>query len=303
MRHLPAISALTAVAALVGCGAEPLLPNDAPLPDRLSGLPFEDDPDTLPYTPIWPLWSNGLAKRRWVHVPAGKRVDTEDRVWDWPVGSLLFKEFSWEGAPVETRVLRRDDAGWDFATYVWDGDDAVRLEPEARVELEDPEHTVPSRYECRICHEPAGGPIGLRARQLAPDDLEQLNTRFRPDVEHVPIDGHDGPTTEVLGYFVGNCVHCHDGRRSKQTAFDLRPDVALENILGVETESPLLPRGMRVEPGSAENSSLWLALARSDTLDISAMPPAGVQQVDIEAVDLVGDWIDAMDPLPEEPPE
>ena len=277
--------------------AAPLLADDAPLPDRLSELPFESARRTVPYAPTWPLWSNGLEKRRWLYTPGRDPIDTEDRVWDWPVGSLLFKEFAWDGGLVETRVMRREADDWDYATYVWDGDDAWRLPAAERVELDAPAHTIPSRYECRLCHEPAGGPIGLRPRQLSQADLDVFGDRFSPAVEPVPITGHDATTTDVLGYFIGNCVHCHDGRRSKQTAFDLRPDAALDNLIGVETRSPLLPGGVRVQPGSAEESQLFLALLQSESGDVSAMPPAGVDRVDEAAVDLFREWIDGLDPL------
>ena len=44
-----------------------------------------------------------------------------------PAGTRLWKEFSVDGRPVETRVITRDAEGrWAYASYVWQGDDAVR---------------------------------------------------------------------------------------------------------------------------------------------------------------------------------
>ena len=78
----------------------------------------------MAYEPVWPLWSNGSAKQRYLVLPKGVRVDTTDpERWRYPVGTLLFKTFSFEfdGAsrPVETRLMRRSVDGWDFATYLW----------------------------------------------------------------------------------------------------------------------------------------------------------------------------------------
>ena len=58
-----------------------------------------------PFAPQYPLWTDGATKRRWIHLPAGTTIDaTNSRQWEFPVGTRLWKEFSFAGRPVETRV-------------------------------------------------------------------------------------------------------------------------------------------------------------------------------------------------------
>ena len=89
-----------------------------------------------PFSPQYPLWTDGAAKRRWVYLPAGTTIDASNpRQWEFPVGTRFWKEFSFAGRRVETRVLwKTSDAGWLAGSYVWnkDGTDAVLAERRRR---------------------------------------------------------------------------------------------------------------------------------------------------------------------------
>src|SRR5205814_7486285 len=64
------------------------------------------DPANRAYAPAVPLWSDGAQKRRWIFLPAGTRIDSSDMdEWRFPVGTRLWKEFSFGGRHVETRLL------------------------------------------------------------------------------------------------------------------------------------------------------------------------------------------------------
>ena len=98
------------------------------LPPLLSQSGFTDG-DLLPFSPQYPLWSDGTSKRRWISLPQGSRIDGSDKdAWLFPVGTRFFKEFALEGSPVETRVIERVADGWEFGVYVWraDGSDAKK---------------------------------------------------------------------------------------------------------------------------------------------------------------------------------
>src|SRR5512138_3923951 len=97
----------------------------APLPEHLRdtglyarGSTEEIAAGVLPFSPQYPLWSDGAEKRRWIRLPPGTCIDARapDR-WVFPVGTRLWKEFSL-GRRLETRMLERTRDGWRFATYV-----------------------------------------------------------------------------------------------------------------------------------------------------------------------------------------
>lgn len=200
-------------------------------------------PDVLPYTPQYPLWSDGAAKRRWIRLPPGTAIDASDPdAWVFPIGTRLWKEFSFERR-VETRYMERTgDGKWLFAAYAWtpDGADALlvperglRAAAESRPGLP---HDIPSVYDCRACHE--GGPtavLGFSSLQLSPDrdplaahaerpgpgevDLPALVARGlvrglpRALLDRPPrIDAPTGRARAALGYLHANCGICHDSR-------------------------------------------------------------------------------------------
>lgn len=292
------------------------------LPETLSrvGLyPMLDDRSAWhararPFEPHYPLFSNGSTKQRFIVLPEGGAVDTQQAVWRFPEGTLFFKTFSFEDTPsgarpVETRVLRATADGFAFAAYLWnaDGTDADllagRRPTKVRVEHagEAFDHEVPSTLECRTCHE-THDPMVLGFSEL------QLNTTLdgeqETELERLAEEGvlsaaprrpraipEDDPTAHaVLGYLEGNCTNCHDGGNGDNSGFDLRYEVAFQNLIGVKTTSELLS-GVRVTPGAPEESVAYLALTRDAELVPQFMPPLGVQRRDEAALSLVEDWI------------
>lgn len=199
-------------------------------------------PGVLPYSPQYPLWSDGAAKRRWIQIPRGTTIDARDPdSWVFPVGTRVWKEFGAE-RPRETRLIVRAASGWLYATYRWttDGADAVLVPEGGAVEV-DPswpggQYVFPSRLDCLSCHEGRSTPIlGFSALQLSPDrdpaavhgeaaipdglDLATLTRRRL--IRGLPRDWAAHPprivaSTEVeraaLGYLHGNCGQCHNAR-------------------------------------------------------------------------------------------
>jgi len=264
------------------------------LPETLSELglypamPSRDasHPRAIAYTPRYPLWSNGSEKERFVVLPEGETIDMSAEEPVFPEGTLLFKTFAYDGAAIETRVLRLEGGEWIYAVYQWSGDDATRLDLRAPVPLEDPLHEIPSRLDCVGCHESDPNPaLGFDALQLA-DQLDAL------PVEGATPRSLDEEPEAVLGYFVGNCVHCHNGVAGPNNGFDLRPEVAVSNLVGVETMASGVPRGLRVAPGDPESSVVYQALLDADGF---AMPPSGVQVRDTDFAATLADWIRSLE--------
>ena len=100
-------------------GAEPGHPATA-LPMHLSqtglyvpGSTTQVRADNLPFSPQYPLWSDGATKRRWLHIPRGTFIDaSQPDAWEFPRGTRLWKEFS-QGRRIETRLIERlHDGTW-----------------------------------------------------------------------------------------------------------------------------------------------------------------------------------------------
>jgi hypothetical protein len=231
------------MAAAAARAAEPAIP---PLPRTLAatglyaaGSVTEITPAAIPFSPQYPLWSDGATKRRWIALPPGTAIDASNPdAWVFPVGTKLWKEFSL-GRRIETRYIERvADGSWRFATYVWNeqGTEAT-LAPAGgiaawplRQASRDGTYAIPAELDCRACHEGAPAPVlGFSALQLSPErdplaphaeassiDLRALVARglvrnLSPSVLATPprIAARTPTERAALGYLHGNCGHCH----------------------------------------------------------------------------------------------
>lgn len=204
------------------------------------------DPRNRPFSPQYPLWSDGARKSRWVRLPAGATIDVRDvDAWDFPVGTRFWKEFEFAGRKVETRLLWRSSAaGWTFASYRWNAQQTdAELAPATGVPnvaevSPGRRHSIPSVDDCRACHDSARTEIlGFTALQLSTDrdplaphaeplapGMVTLGTLVeegrlspaRPDLVATPprIRAGDARTRAVLGYLSTNCGSCHNEQSS-----------------------------------------------------------------------------------------
>jgi hypothetical protein len=204
------------------------------------------DPQNRPFSPQYPLWSDGAQKARWVRLPAGTAIDAADiDRWDFPVGTRFWKEFVFNGRKVETRFLRKDgSARWSFASYVWNDEQTdAKLAPADGIPgivevAPGRRHAIPSVEDCRACHDSARTEIlGFTALQLSDDrdpnapHAETLApgmltlrtlvedgwiTPARRDLVATPprIAAPDATTRAVLGYLSTNCGSCHNAESS-----------------------------------------------------------------------------------------
>lgn len=123
--------------------------------------------------------------------------------------------------------------------------------------------------------------------------LDALAARLEPapSEPYAALPAHGPLTTEVLGYLLGNCVHCHNGTNGAASSFDLRPSTALQNLLDQPTASSATADGIRVVPGSPEESVMLLAVRGGSDFEVKDMPPLGVAQRDASAIRLLDEWI------------
>lgn len=207
-----------------------------------AGRPGVVDPRNRPFSPQYPLWTDGAIKRRWIFLPPGSHIDVSNPdEWEFPVGTKLWKEFGFGGRKVETRLLwKADTERWVFASYAWNpaGSDAVLVSadglPRAAEVAPGRFHAIPSTDQCRACHVARRTEVlGFNALQLSTDrdphaingepleagmltlatlDRESLVLPRRPEWLATPprITARTAEERTVLGYLAGNCGHCHN---------------------------------------------------------------------------------------------
>jgi hypothetical protein len=200
------------------------------------------DPRNRPYSPQYPLWSDGAQKQRWVHLPPGAPIDvTNVDAWVFPAGTKFWKEFVFNGRRVETRLLwRASEQGWVFASYKWNEEqtDAAIAPADGDIGvaeiISNRRHTIPSVEECRACHDSKRTEIlGFSALQLSTDrdpnaihgepltpgmltlktlmDDGVLRPRRSDLIAQPPRIRADNPRARaVLGFLSTNCGMCHN---------------------------------------------------------------------------------------------
>lgn len=290
-------------------------------------------PGNLPFSPQYPLWSDGAVKLRWIRIPQGTYVDASDpNSWEFPFGTKLWKEFRIGGRRVETRYLERTEEGWEFAAYQWSEDEAEASRAPERGTKVSAEvapgvrHAIPSRFDCRACHDGRPVPVlGFSALQLSPDrdPLAPHSEKPRPGdvdlrvlVERRLVRGLPPALLKnppriaaltktgraALGYLYGNCAMCHNGRGSlTDLGFSLdysagqgRRDADAIMTAAGRTSHFLVPgapeeHSERVRKGDPDLSAI--AVRMSSRRPAQQMPPLGTQVADEEAVRLVRKWI------------
>jgi hypothetical protein len=248
------------------------------------------DPANRPYSPQYPLWSDGAEKTRWIRLPEGGRIDaSRPDAWTFPPGTKLWKEFTFAGRKVETRLLWRAPSGtWKYATYVWNpGQTEARLAPEEglrnHVSLGNGlAHSIPSVKDCRTCHE-NGGPevLGFNALQLSPDRdpmaphaetlkpgmvtltglmaeglLVQAPAAWTQAPPRVP--GRTPRERAALGYLAANCANCHPGSSGvlARLGLDFRvPSQARDPLALPWRETALNVSGKTTVPGTPQGET------------------------------------------------
>jgi uncharacterized repeat protein (TIGR03806 family) len=288
----------------------------------------------VPYLMRSPLWTDSAYKDRFFSVPAGTTITlTPNGTWDWPVDSVLIKNFSFdfqgargvERRPVETRLMKRfPDGRWQYWTYRWNeqGTDATRLDDAVETDLTvvgqpNPLHYVyPSELSCRTCHgfqtEGVLGPTamqldleisthGLVRRQL--DLLNELGVieQQQPPPSELVNPANETATLEARArsYLHGNCAHCHHpgGYAPPDVLMDLRITTPLRDaeLCGAESDYSSSSALLRIAPGKPEESDLWLRFT-SDGL--WRMPVIGTGLHDPLGEQVIRAWIESLESCP-----
>jgi len=278
-------------------------------------------PDVRPYEPGLQLWSDGLDKVRFIFLPPGTKVDTSNPdEWRFPVGTKLWKEFSWKGRRIETRFLwKRPDGSWLRTTYRWsdDGKTALELTGGEKSVPGTQDYEIPSQADCQSCHRGRTDEVlGFEAVALAHEGARGLTLARLVEeglLSHPPQEVPRIPGTPVeqaaLGYLHMNCgVSCHSANRTAlgsssglhlrleagelgtvQATDTWRTSVGVKAF--VQTTGLLGGTSQRVAPGDVAHSSL---LHRMNQRGAMQMPPLGTRVVDEQGRSLIQRWIESM---------
>jgi uncharacterized repeat protein (TIGR03806 family) len=303
-----------------------------PYPARLSAFGFfnggadKPNPVLIPYMLKTPLFSDYAEKQRFVFLPKDKKVtiDTADGRLLFPEGTVLIKNFGYPDAAgklkiLETRLLIHLSDQWLALPYLWrpDGTDADLKLAGARVPVLtqladgrsiDISYAVPNKNQCRECHGEADAivPIGPRVGNMVilseSDQAQQLSSvvtgRFAP----YTWDNSNAAALDqrARAYLAINCAHCHNAKGSaSNSGLYLGRDIVDSITLGVRKRPVAAGRGAGnfefvIDPGYPERS---IMIHRIKSIDPGvAMPELGRGMVHNEGVQLLEDWIRAMEP-------
>jgi len=292
----------------------------------------------IPYDVNSPLWSDSANKSRGMSIPMGQKVHIkncavegcapqDDGKWEFPVGTVMLKSFSFDDKLIETRLfVRYAQSAWVGYSYRWDeAQTDATIVPDDRVAtsfdtgLRQISWTYPSRFDCMKCHNAeAGATLGPETRQMNRDrgGVNQIDALEVLGVfDHPPSKPFAPPlvtpypsqvglppmgatlTVRARSYLHANCAFCHRPD-SAFNGLDLRfdtsfKDTALCNGIPQKGSAGVLD-GTLLTPHAPQQSVL---LARMQTLeDRTRMPQIGTYQLDSAGVKLIGDWIAEMQP-------
>jgi len=339
---LLAVVAVVLIALVTSMECPPQAAAGAP-PQHLRDTGLYADFDTLTvdaahvaFSPQYPLWTDGATKRRWISLPPSSAIDASDPdAWVFPIGTRLWKEFSFAGQRVETRYIERQpDGQWRYAAYAWSADGReAELVPATGKRGAYPlgggkAHTIPSVSDCKVCHQ--GGrsevlgfsliqlllerdPGALHADTSGASDLDLKELIARGVIVGLPRSALEprqiaSSATEraALGYLHGNCGHCHNEQGPlRNVGLFLRQSAAAgaERAIASTFDQPLKKPApgmsadalLRIEPQHPDRSALMQRIA--SRYPPLQMPPLGTVLVDREAVDQLQRWIAESEPV------
>ncbi len=287
------------------------------------------DPKNRLFEAQYPLWSDGARKRRWVYLPSGQLINSQNmNDWIFPVGTKFWKEFSFDLADgshrkIETRYMEKKSDGWIMATYLWNLEQSeAKLAPEAGVPNYYPlkpghHYSIPSRNDCLLCHSGARDPVlGFSALQLSaqrdqpalnPESINLNNLSSEGLLSTVPdrqpvIPVPSEQARNAIGYLYGNCMSCHRARGTAGfTGFHSDIDVGMTEYQRLALYRSAVGRrstfripgyenaSYRILAGHPEQSAVLFRLKNESPQ--MQMPPIGRSFHDSFAAGLIEDWI------------
>jgi uncharacterized repeat protein (TIGR03806 family) len=268
----------------------------------------------IPYDVKSPLYSDGADKKRWLAIPDGTMAQLlSNGDVQFPVGTVLVKEFAISGKKIETRLMmHHSDGSWAGYTYQWnDGQNEAFLVRNGKtVTLPEFDYKIPSEIQCMQCHNSSVDfSIGLTSVQL--DKMITLGDgshanqlqRFKQMALLVGnastqsiVDYHNtanSDTDRITAYLYANCHYCHNpsGPGRGVVDFTLNP-LRPWNQCGVvpQIDNLGIADARIIYPGHTEKSILYKRITATDN---TRMPPLGRVTHDPFIDELLKHYIDS----------
>jgi len=281
-------------------------------------------PTAIAYTPAVPLWADSADKLRWIEIPDGGTIDRSiPTEWSFPVGTKVWKEFSYGGKRVETRYFHKQSPNfWTYNTYVWNADDSAAIQSAGgSIPMPgdvDGVYVVPAPEDCEKCHKGATdhllgfeevslglkGATGLTLAQLA---AKGLLTPPPPLTALEVGDDGTGQAAAPMEWLHINCGRtCHNTNqnataygagmylRLDPTQLDGRSSVDFDTrttTIGKVSTTPSYGGGTRIVSGDPSESLIYQLISNRTG---NQMPPIASRVVDAPDDALVKDWIARM---------
>lgn len=289
----------------------------------------------IPYDLNSPLFTDYAHKSRFIWMPAGSSATytSDSEILDFPSGTVLIKNFYYDNVQphntrriIETRLMIKKNTQWVFATYVWnDEQNEAYLDMGGRFTnitwteenaTKTANYRIPSATECLTCHKynNLAIPIGTKPQNLnkhfnysgvSVNQLQKLKAEgyLSGDIPADIVSTVDWTDTgkplndRVRSYLDINCAHCHrEGSHCDYRPMRLAFNETVNPInLGVcvERQEPVEGMPYIISSGDAQRSVMHYRLSSTD--ESIRMPLLGRTIVHEEAVDMITQWINAMD--------
>lgn len=276
------------------------------------------------FTPRYVLWSDGATKERFIRLPASSTIDASDPdTFVFPVGTVVWKNFSSGGVRVETRMMRKlypglGSSAWELRTFAWNagGTDVTEVFDGVTDAL-GTTHDIPSAPgSCEQCHNRGDAVAGFSALQLnhagsaltlseliAGGLLSGLPAGFDASQANLPS-SLDATAQAAIGYLHANCGNCHRGALGGG-GMELWAPIGLSDpaqlpvfatAVGQPTTNYMIG-AMRIAPGSPATSMIVHRMASRDAPDAGTqdqMPPLATETVDTAGLATVTAFIEAL---------
>ena len=289
----------------------------------------------IPYELISSLFTDYSIKNRFLWMPDGVTANyiSSSDVFDFPVGTILIKNFSYENIlpelskkNIETRLMIKKETGWIFADYIWNEE-----QTEASFSLDGSivdiswledgvektaNYRIPSASECLACHKISDEaiPNGVKPRNInktlnyRSNTMNQLDkcmevgylNSYPENLESVANwqDLSEPLEKRVRSYIDINCAHCHSDNthceyRPIRLSFEATEDLA--NMGVCLTPDTNLGNGTDqiINPGNVNRSVLHFRMSSNE--EQYRMPLIGRSIVHEEAIAMIEEWISSLE--------
>ena len=290
--------------------------------------------EVLPYQLQSELFSDYTYKQRFVYVPPAMKVEHEkNKVFMFPVGSVLIKTFSYQNTMselppqlLETRLLIHSEGGWKAVSYIWNEDQSEAylslVGGTIQTNFSDKDGNIrsvryraPNKNQCKECHQINASitPIGPKARNmnltLSYDDKPQNQLAkwhdlgwIDQDIDFMNMINYSSLNEDIedraRAYLEINCAHCHiPGGAADTTGLYLMLEETNKKSLGFYKKP--------VAAGKASFNLRYsivpkkpnqsILLRRMESMDPGIMmPESGRALKHAEGIEVISEWINSL---------